>query len=284
MSCFSIGILICLCKLDEHFFKLAAAIAALRRGFVVQGQNFFHRALRGYLALVDDGNVLGETLRLLQVMRGEEYRNATLGEAREVVPHAPTQLHINTGSRLVQDEELRLMDKRTRDHQPALHPAREMPADLAALLREAEVAKKFLRARDGGRTRDAIVARLVDENIKRLHPRVKVDLLSAESDERSRALGLLLYVNAKHLHPAARFGDQSGDDADNGRFARAVGAQQCEELSCRHSKRDALQGFGALSRRAARVTLLQVGYDKCIFHIHMNLKYSKSSCSNRRVV
>src|SRR3989344_313564 len=126
------------------------------------------------------------------------------------------------------------MNEGTSYHKAALHPTGEAESDIVAFIREPHIFKDPLSARDSHRALYAIVSRLINENIKRLHPWVKVNFLSTEPNHRSRTFWLVLYINAKDMHRTAGFCDEPGDDTDDSSLAGTVGAEKCEELTRRH--------------------------------------------------
>ena len=82
----------------------------------------FWRAFRDDPAPVEDRQPLGKLIRFFHVMGREQDRQTLLaGEAADLRPHLGTDLRIEPGCRLVEEEHLRAMDERHRDRQPALH-------------------------------------------------------------------------------------------------------------------------------------------------------------------
>jgi hypothetical protein len=61
-------------------------------------------------------------------------------------PHRAADLDVHAGGGLVEDQQPRLVHQRARDHQPALHAAREVARDVVALVPEVQLAQVFLRA------------------------------------------------------------------------------------------------------------------------------------------
>ena len=81
--------------------------------------------------MVDDPDPVGEHIRLLEVLRGQEDRHSLLaGEPSNLVPERRPALRVEHGRRLVEEEDPRPVHERERQVEPALHPAR-VAADLA---------------------------------------------------------------------------------------------------------------------------------------------------------
>ena len=66
-------------------------------------------------------------------MRGKDDCGSTLAQSGDLFPHPFAQFHVDTGGRLVEEEQLRLVGESLGDQHSPLHPARKL-ADLAVLL------------------------------------------------------------------------------------------------------------------------------------------------------
>ena len=97
------------------------AVAAITERSM-RGELDFKASLRERVALLK-----GLPEEIFEVVRGEEDGDAISRETAQVVPHTPAKLDIDTRRRLIQNKELRVVDKRTSNHQPPLHPARKRP-------------------------------------------------------------------------------------------------------------------------------------------------------------
>ena len=81
------------------------------------------RALGHDLRLVHDDEPVAELLGLVHVVGRQDERHATLLQAVEAVPEQVAGLRIEAGRRLVEEEQVRLVDQRPGDRQAPLHPA-----------------------------------------------------------------------------------------------------------------------------------------------------------------
>ena len=77
------------------------------------------------LGLVHDHQPVAQLLGLVHVVRGEAERHAPSLEPVQPVPEQVAGLRVQAGRRLVQEQQVRLVDQRPGDHQAPLHPARE---------------------------------------------------------------------------------------------------------------------------------------------------------------
>ena len=83
------------------------------------------RPLGDDLALVDDPDPVREDVRLLEVLRRQEDGDAFLpAQAGDLLPERRAALRVETGRRLVEEEDARHVDEREREVEAALHPAR----------------------------------------------------------------------------------------------------------------------------------------------------------------
>ena len=81
------------------------------------------RVRRDQGTVVDDGEARGEPLGLVHEMRRQQDRLALAQELPQPVPDKMPRLRVEPGRRLVEDQELRVVDERARERQPSLHSA-----------------------------------------------------------------------------------------------------------------------------------------------------------------
>ena len=77
------------------------------------------RALGDDLAVVHDGDPVAERVGLVQVVRGDEDGHALAAQPADLVPHVRAALRVEAGGRLVEEDDLRLVDDAERDVDPA---------------------------------------------------------------------------------------------------------------------------------------------------------------------
>ena len=83
------------------------------------------RALGDDPAVVEDRDPIGEPVRLLEVLRGQEDRDAAVDEVADDLPHRPAAARIEPGRRLVEEDDPGIADEGHREVELALHPARQ---------------------------------------------------------------------------------------------------------------------------------------------------------------
>ena len=73
-------------------------------------------------SLYDESNAVAESLRFLDVMRGEEYGCTGLMQVGEKLTDLSSACHVDTGSGLVKEEDAWLVDYSGGDGEFAFHP------------------------------------------------------------------------------------------------------------------------------------------------------------------
>ena len=180
-------------------------------------------------------------------MRGEDDRDALLVELTQEIPHRAADLDVDARRRLIEDQQLRLMHQRARDHQPALHAARQRARHAPPLVPEGELPEILLGALAGKCTRDAVEAGLVDHDGLRRLEHVEVEFLGHDPDAGLGALEIGVEVVAEDLHRAGGLGDERGADADEGALAGAIGPEQGKKIPLSHLQVYALQSVDTVS-------------------------------------
>ena len=128
----------------QHLGPLADVLDARRGGLVGAGREaqledlagrvrldqLAGRALGDDAALVHHDEAVAELLGLVHVVGRQHERDALLLEPVQAVPQDVAGLRVETGGRLVEEQQLGVVDQRAGDRHPPLHPARQR-VDLA---------------------------------------------------------------------------------------------------------------------------------------------------------
>jgi len=80
----------------------------------------------------------------VDVLGRDEERPASLAQAMQFVPHALAQQGIQSGRRLVEEQQGRFMDEGAGQLEAALHPAGELPRASVPMLPQVDDAEDFL--------------------------------------------------------------------------------------------------------------------------------------------
>src|SRR5262249_7157418 len=107
------------------------------------------RAARDQPALVNDRRVAAEALHVIHQMRREEDGGAAAGQLVHQVEEQTRRLHIEAIGRLVQDQELRLVQQREQQAELLLHAARVILGELVNGLAELQALDQRLQRVDG---------------------------------------------------------------------------------------------------------------------------------------
>ncbi len=97
----------------------------------VLGDEFTGRALGDDAAHVHDHEPVAQLLGLVHVVRGQHERDALALELPQPLPHEVARLRVEAGGRLVEKQQVGLVDQGPRDGEPSLHAAGER-VDLVA--------------------------------------------------------------------------------------------------------------------------------------------------------
>ncbi len=95
-------------------------------------------AARDQLALVEDVDLVGEPLGLLEVVRRQHDGDPVGAQLLEQLPHAAADLRVQPGGRLVDEHQLRTADEGEREAEALLLSAREPPVRRPAALVQRE--------------------------------------------------------------------------------------------------------------------------------------------------
>jgi hypothetical protein len=176
-------------------------------------------------------------------MRRQQERDATPLQGAQPLPHEVAGLRIQARRRFVQDKDLGCVKESTRDHQPSLHPAREL-ADLTVLfvdqLHELEQLEGH-RAR--GLWLESVVARVDQKVVEDGDLFVEVVLLRDDTHPRFHAARVLGHRDTEDLQPPGRRGERAGDHPHRRRLAGAVGAEKAEARFGRDVEADGANRF-----------------------------------------
>ena len=196
------------------------------------------RSLSDDLAVVDDGEAVAEALGFVHVMRGEKHGAAAALELADDLPQLAAALGIETGGRLVEEENARIGDERRGDGQALALSAGKFSYPGVGLLGEAEFGEDL-----GGGERLAVEAGeeldgFADGELFR-----QASLLQGDAQPLAELLGIGVPPAAEDAHFAGSGLEQAFKDFDGRGLAGAVGAEQAEALAFANLEVEATQGF-----------------------------------------
>ncbi len=179
--------------------------------------------------MVQERDPLAKGLRFLKVVRRENDGVALRVEFAHEVPEAVPQLHVHARRRLVQDDDRGLVHERLADQDSPLHAARKSRHFFVRLVRQAELFQQFVNPRVI--FQEAVVPALLAQDLPHGEEGIEGDFLRHDADRGLRQARLGEDVVPEHRDRARVRHDDAGEDADQGAFPSAVGAQQAEDLA-----------------------------------------------------
>jgi hypothetical protein len=191
------------------------------------------------LAAVDDAHPVGDFFRLLDIVGGQDDGDAACAQLLDKLPHLPAQVDVDTGGRLVEEKNFRLMGERLGDHHPPLHAARKLAQHAVLLAPQRQFLEDALDKR-----RIRLFAVDAAGKVHRVPDRLEHvgrQFLRHQPDLRTRLAEVPDDVVAADQHLAGRRIDETADDRDQRRLAGAVRAEKREDLAFLDLQVDALQ-------------------------------------------
>ena len=170
-------------------------------------------------AAVDDPDVVGELVGLLQVLGGEEDGRALVVQRPHLLPDRLAADRVEAGGRLVEEEDAGLVDQRRGEVEAALHPAR-VAADPAVGRRgQVDPLEQIVGAPLALLGGDALQGRLQADQLAAGHQRVERRFLQGDADRAPHRPSLL-----DHVVP--------GDGGAARRSAAAASSASARSSSC----------------------------------------------------
>ena len=215
-----------------------AQLEHLPRGVLVD--QLPRRALGHDLRLVHDDEVVAQLLRLVHVVGRDDQRRPAPLQLVEALPQQVPRLRVEAGRRLVQDDQLRLVDERAGDRQAPLHAAGQRLDLVLGALVELDELEQLVGALAGDVAGDVEVARVHLEVLAHRQLGVEVVDLRHHAQLRLDLARLGARIHADHAELA--LGDRAGarDHPHRARLARPVRPQEPERPARMHVEVDAV--------------------------------------------
>jgi hypothetical protein len=215
-----------------------------RRG--QQPLEFGERAVDDDPAAVQDGDPIGELLRLIEVLRGQQHRGAAVGELLDRLPHLDPRLRIQAGRGFVEEHHRRAADQAHRDVEPAAHAAGVGARSPTSGIRQREAGEQVVR--DPSRILQVPQPRDEHQVLPPGEDLVDGRELPGQADRFAHGLRLGDDVESRDARGARIRLQQGGEDADHGRLAGAVRPEQGEDAARGDVEVDALEHVQVLER------------------------------------
>jgi hypothetical protein len=201
------------------------------------------RAIGDDPALVDDRDAVGQPVRLLEVLGGEQQCAALGDELLDHMPQVAATRRVEPGRRLVEEEHGRAVDQRGGQVEPAPHAAGVGLGRAIGGVAEPEPLEQLVGP--GGDRTLGQVGEPADEAQVLPARQVLVDrgVLPGEADALADGLGMAGHVHAEDLGVTAVGVEDGGEDAHGRRLAGAVGPEQPEHGARCRGKVDTGEGL-----------------------------------------
>ena len=197
------------------------------------------RPFRDHQALVDHRDAVGEPVGLVEDLRGEQHRRAPRDERLDRIPELDAAADVQSGGRLVEEQDRRPGDQRGGQVEAAAHPARIGANETVGGVGEVEGGQQL--PRPGTRLPSREVVEPADhlEVLEAGQVLVHRGVLAGEPDVLAHPGGVADDVEARHARGAVVGQQQGRQDADGRRLAGAVRAEQPEDAARLDVKVDA---------------------------------------------
>ncbi len=219
----------------------------------VLGDEAARRALGDLPAVVEHDQALAEALGLVHEVRRQQDRLALAQQALQAFPHQVARLRIESRRRLVEEQQVGVVDQRARQAEPPLHAARQLARPGTGLrLQRGELEQ----ARDAllhHRARQAEVAPVDEQVLGAGEVGVEAVELGDDADARLGLAHALRDRQAERLDRAGVGRDQTERHAQRRRLAGAVGADHAEALAGLDVQRQVVDGDAGAERLAKAV-------------------------------
>lgn len=194
-----------------------------------------------YLAAVDHRDPVGDLLRFLDVVRRQNDRHARSAQPLDDLPHALAQADVDTGRRLIEEKDARLVRERLGDQHAPLHAAGKLAQRAVLLVPEREV---FQHLFDMRRIRLLAVKPAREGNgVPHGLESIGGQFLRHQAYHRPRLAEVAHDVVAADGNLAARRIDDTADDRDERRLAGAVRTEEGKNFALLDVEADAFQSL-----------------------------------------
>jgi len=205
-------------------------------------------ALGDDAAVVEDRDPAGELIGLLQVLRGEEDRDAGRHQVANDLPHGPAAARIKAGGRLVQENQPRLTDQGHREVEPTPHAAGVGGRLLPGVRGQVEAVEQRRGTAPAVAAAQVVQVRHQPHVLLAGQQIVHRRELAGDADRGADRIGLGGYVMPGHPDLPAVRADQGGQDLHGGGLAGAVRAEQGKDRPLGHGQVDAVEDRRAAER------------------------------------
>src|SRR5258708_4891574 len=201
------------------------------------------------LTVVHDRQAVAEDVGLIHVVGRQEDGDAFGAQAAHLVPDARSALWIQTGGRLIEDQQAWPVHHAYRDVQPAPLPAGVRLHQSVSKPSQVQPPDQLAGALRGLRPAHAIEPPLQNQDLAPGSSRLRAAFLADVSDLRAHLPRLAPQIEAADRGVAAAGVQQRGEHAHGGRLAGAVGAEEAKDLAGADLEVHAAHGLDGFAAR-----------------------------------
>jgi len=175
--------------------------------------------------VVDDRDLVGQRVGLLEVLRGEQDRGAVVDQGAHDAPHVLALGGVQAGGRLVEEHDGRAADEARREVQPATHAAGVGAGRAVRGVLEPEPAEQLLGAGAGRAPREVEELADHDQVLRAREGVVDARVLPGEADRAADGVRLVGDVEPRDPRGPGVRAQQRREDAHRRGLAGPVGPQ-----------------------------------------------------------
>ena len=204
------------------------------------GEQLVGRALRANLATVKNDHARADILNIGQEVRCQQDGLSSAAKLKNEILHLPSTDRVETRCRLIEDQQLGVIDQGLRETEAARHTLGKFAGRTMGDLGEADHFQQFLGASTASAPIETEEFAVVVDGLGRIEKAIKVGFLGQIADF---TLHLnIARITTKHNQATSRAMKQPEDHLDGGRLTRSVGTEQTEDLVTVDVKIDPVNG------------------------------------------
>ena len=204
-------------------------------------QHLGHRASGDGAAPRQDRHAVGRVLDLREDVAGEEHGSSLVAESANEVSYLLDASRIQAIRRLVEDEQLRILQERRSDPQPLLHPERVGPDEVVRSLGQIDPLQDFLNGFRPNPVETAEEFQVAPPRESRKECRGLHDRPDPPDHPREIAPG----VHAQNAARSPGRADQSKQTADRRGLAGTIRTEEAEHATLGHGEVEPVDGHRA---------------------------------------
>jgi hypothetical protein len=191
--------------------------------------------------VIDHDDLVGQSIGLVEVLRGEQDRRAFGHERADHPPQLEPAPRVQAGRRLVQVQEPRTPDQARGEVEPPPHPARVRLDVFRRSVRQIEGLEQFGGSGSSGRWREAQQPTEHEQVVLPGEQLVDRGVLAGQPDQAPHLRGLPHHVEAADRGTAGVRPKERGEDPDRGGLAGAIGSEKAEDRALSGHHVDAVE-------------------------------------------